>query len=283
MDEMYYGTRNSNEAMIKLQEKRNAAGKTMLFILFGALLILIPPIGLIMIFYGCSRMNKLRAEMRALYKDAFVREPLENNFENVLYEPNGGYSYDVIESFRICEMGNRHWSEDFVNATYAGVNFQIAEVNVREVDERDDHTSSTTYFEGRMMVFYFPNKLVNSVSVFSRKFKHRALSRREEKDTKVELESARFNKEFDVYSPYEHDAFYLLTPHFMERLEFLGSKYESIAMTVYGNRVVLAFNEPGKNVFDANVEIGKLDIEQEMAKVQSEIDDIKMFIATILG
>ena len=54
-------------------------------------------------------------------------------------------------------------------------------------------------------------------------------------------------------------------------------------MTVYGNRVVLAFNEPGKNVFDANVEIGKLDIEQEMAKVQSEIDDIKMFIATILG
>ena len=89
MSEMYYGVRNSNEAMIKLQEKRNAAGKTMLFILFGALLILIPPIGLIMIFYGCSRMNKLRAEMRALYKDAFVREPLENNFENVLYEPNG--------------------------------------------------------------------------------------------------------------------------------------------------------------------------------------------------
>jgi len=126
--------------------------------------------------------------MRELYKDAFVREPLENNFENVLYEPNGGYSDEDIESFGICSMGNRRWSEDYINASYAGVNFQIAEVKVREVHESEERSSSTTYFEGRMMVFYFPHKLVSAVSVFSRKFKYRALSRREEKETKVQSE-----------------------------------------------------------------------------------------------
>ena len=54
-------------------------------------------------------------------------------------------------------------------------------------------------------------------------------------------------------------------------------------MKVFGNTVVLAFNEPGKNVFDAEIEVGKLDLDKEMAKVQGEIDDIKMFITMILN
>ena len=81
----------------------------------------------------------------------------------------------------------------------------------------------------------------------------------------------------------QQDAFYLITPHFMERLHILAGKYESIAVNVVGNRVVLGFNEPNVNVFDANIDVGKLDIEKEMAKVQGEIDDIKVLIAVILN
>ena len=107
--------------------------------------------------------------------------------------------------------------------------------------------------------------------------------RAEAKDTKIELEDMQFNNIFDVYSPVQQDAVYLITPHMMERMQVLAGKYESIAMKVVGNRVVLAFNEPGKNVFDQNIDVGKLDIDQEMAKVQGEIDDIKIFISTILN
>ena len=92
-----------------------------------------------------------------------------------------------------------------------------------------------------------------------------------------------FNNDFDVYSETQQDAFYLITPHFMERLQFLAGRYESIAMHVVGKRVFLGFNEPGKKIFDANIEVGKLDIDQEMSKVQAEIDDIKTFITMILN
>ena len=276
-------TRTSNEAMQKLQEKRDKTTKTMLWMLFCVFLLIIPPVGIIAILLVVWRVNKLRAEMKGLYKDAFVREPLANNFQNVVYEPNKGFTDENIKSFQICEWGNRYWSEDYIHATYAGVAFEIAEVNVRDVDTSSDSNRSETYFEGRMMVFNFPNKLVNAVTVFSRKFKHRAMSRAEAKDTKVELEDMQFNNVFDVYSPVQQDAFYLITPHMMERMQVLAGKYESIAMKVVGNRVVLAFNEPGKNVFDQNIDVGKLDIDQEMAKVQGEIDDIKIFISTILN
>lgn len=275
--------RTSNEAITKLQKKRNAVGKTMLFIVFGAFFLVFPPVGIALILFGCHRVNKLRAEMKNLYKDAFVREPLTNNFENVVYEPSGGFLKENIESFRLCEMGNRYWSEDYIRATYMGVDFEVAEVNVREVHESSDSSSSETYFQGRMMVFNFPNKLVDFVSVYSRKFDHRAITKREAKDYKVELESVQFNKDFDVYSTVQQDAFYLITPHFMERLQLLAGKYESIAMNVVGSRVFLGFNEPDVNVFDANIEVGKLDIDQEMAKVQGEIDDIKVLISVILN
>lgn len=275
--------RTSNEAMIKLQEKRNKVGRTFIFMAFAAFLLIIPPVGIAVLLFAVWRVQKLRREMKELYKDAFVKEPLMNNFENVHYEPNGGFLRENIEAFQLCEMGNSFWSEDYIQATYRGVNFEVAEVNMREVDKSSDSNRVETYFEGRMMVFHFPNKLVSSVSVFSRKFKHRPLSRREAKETKVELEMVQFNNDFDVYSETQQDAFYLITPHFMERLQFLAGRYESIAMHVVGNRVFLGFNEPGKKIFDANIEVGKLDIDQEMAKVQAEIDDIKTFITMILN
>ncbi len=276
-------TRTSNEAMIRLQEKRNATGKTMLLMLLGAFLLIIPPVGIIVLLIGCRKVMNNRKEMKDLYKDAFVREPLNNNFDNVLYEPNNGFFEENVRNFGICRMGNRFWSEDYIRAMYAGVEFEVAEVNVRDVDNSGDSSHSTTYFEGRMMVFNFPNKLVSTVSVFSKKFKYRAISRNEEKENRVEFEDVQFNKDFDVFSPSQMDAFYLITPHMMERLQVLAGKYESIAMNVVGNRVMLAFNEPGKNVFDQNIDVGQLNIEEEMSKVQGEIDDIKVLISLILN
>ena len=275
--------RTSTEAIDRLQKKRDALTKNMLWLALGAFLLIIPPVGIIVILFLVNRSMRIRSEMRGLYKDAFVREPLANNFENVHYEPNGGFLKENIESFQLCEMGNSFWSEDYIQASYQGVTFEVAEVHVTEVDHSSDRDRSETYFEGRMLVFHFPNKLVSSVSLFSKKFKHRAIQKKEAKETRVELEMVQFNQEFDVYSETQQDAFYLITPHFMERLQFLAGKYESIAMRVVGNRVFLGFNEPGKNVFDANIDVGKLDIDQEMAKVQGEIDDIKTLITMILN
>ena len=173
--------RYSNEAMRKLQEKRNAVGRTILFLLFGVFLLIIPPVGIVVLLIGCNRVSKLRNEMKGLYKDAFVRESLNNNFDNVFYDPSGGFSEENVKNFQLCMMGNRFHSEDYIHASYAGVEFEIAEVKVMEVRERENSCDSDTYFEGRMMVFYFPNKLVNFVSAFSKKFEHRAISRNDAK------------------------------------------------------------------------------------------------------
>ena len=274
---------SSGDAVARLQEKRNEVAKAMKFVFIGVPCLMIPPLGIALILIGATKVSKAQKELKGLYKDAFVREPLARNFQNVIYEPGNGYSKEAVQDFQLCEMGNRLYSEDYIRATYAGVNFEVAEVKVMYVDNSDKSNYSSTYFEGRMLLFYFPDKLVSSVLVYSRKFKHRAISHKEVKHDQVELEGTRFNKEFDVYSPVPHDVFYLLTPQVMERLQALADRYESIAMRVVGNIVMLAFNQPGVDAFDSKVSIGNVDVDAEMAKVQVEIDDIKAFISLILN
>ena len=72
-------------------------------------------------------------------------------------------------------MGNTFYSEDYIRANYQGVDFEMAQVSVREVDNSDNKTTSVTYFDGRMLVFDFPDKIVSSVLIYSNKFKNRAL------------------------------------------------------------------------------------------------------------
>lgn len=280
LNENNYGT---SDALRRLEEQRTQVAKSMRLVMIGAFCLLIPPIGLAVIFFAYSKLKKAQDEMKVLYKEAFVREPLEKNFEDVIYEPSNGFTREVVQNCQLCRMGNRFYSEDYIRASYMGVPFEMADVNVWDVDKSDDKTYTTTYFKGRMIFLNFPDKVVSSVMLYSKSFKYRGISKKDSKQLKVELEGVQFNNEFDVFSPVPHDAFYLLTPQVMERLQKLDSQYQSIAINVVGNSVVLAFNEPDNNAFDSKTTIGNVNVDEEMAKVQSDIDDIKLFISAILN
>jgi len=59
-------------------------------------------------------------------------------------------------------------------------------------------------------------------------------------------------------------------------------KYDSIALCFEYNKVIVAFNENGKhNAFDGSMINEKLRYSEEIAKVQSDIDDLKYIIETI--
>ncbi len=69
------------------------------------------------------------------------------------------------------------------------------------------------------------------------------------------MESESFNEKFEVKSDDEVESRYLVTPSFMERLEFLQVAYESerIQVSFYEDNVIISITT-GKNLF----EIGNL-------------------------
>ena len=243
--------------------------------------ILFPIVGIVLFIYCMSKLKPYTEEYKRLYKQIFVEEPIRSNFENVFYDWKTGFGENVVRSYCLCDMGNRFSSEDYIRASYHGINFGISDVYVAQHTSTGKSSHTTIYFKGRMMIFDFPEKLVTSVRIYSKNFRYRAGGFFANRNSKVEMESVNFNKDFDVMTSNDHDAFYLLTPHFMEKLYQLERKHNSIAVHISGNKVIIGFNEPNNNAFDASSMTKELSYPEEMNKIQSDIDDIKDIIDTI--
>ena len=224
-----------------------------------------------------------RKKFKETYKAVFVDKQLRNNFQNVVYDWKSGFYENAVKSFGLCAMGNRFSSEDYLRADFAGVPFESADVTVQQVTSTGKSTHVTTYFKGRMLVFDFPSKFVNSVQIFTDTFRYRGKPLVNVRPQKVEMEGVEFNKQFDIFALSPHDAFYLLTPQFMEDMMALSSRYRSMAVHVAGNKVFVGFNEPFHNAFDADSMFNKISYPDEMQAIQRDIDDIKNFITIIRG
>ncbi len=217
---------------------------------------------------------------KKIYKDLFVEEPLQRNFDDVFYAWRSGFSLDEMNSFGLCRNGNKIASEDYIRAGYKGINFEMADVCLKDIT-KSGKSGEDIMFNGRMLVFDYPGKKVGTTRIYSDAFYY--LPKDDiTKNNKVEMESDKFNQIFRVYAENPHDAFYLLTPHFMETLLRLQKKYANIGIRFCGNKVVVGLNDRGgKDSFDKSDWTNKVIYPEEMARIQGDIDDIKTIIDTI--
>ena len=281
MSEIGASYSNMGDAIAQYERKRKIL--ILGYAMFGLSMVffMIPLITIIGAIIAVIIIIRQTKDLKAIYKDLFVKGALEKNFQNVFYDPTQGFTKENVAGYLLCDMGNRFYSEDYIRAVYEGVPFEMSDVTIQYHTSDGENSSTTTYFKGRMMVFNLQTNITELVRVYSEKFRYRAIRRKDAKNDLVELESIQFNDTFDVYTKRAHDAFYLLTPHFMERLQSLAYKYSSIGMSVIGNKIVFAFNEPNNDAFDAKNTIKKIDYPQEIAKIQADINDIKIIISTI--
>ena len=275
-----------HEKMQKLDAIRSRASMGVILICIGVLCFLVPLfinnmifswIGIGMMVGGIIYTKGTREEYQKLYKQIFAEEPLRANFDNVYYAWKNGFSEPTVRSFQLCAMGNRFKSEDYLRASYRGVNFEMSDVTVEYHTSNGKSSHTTTYFRGRMFAFDFPEMLSSSTRIYSERFKYPG-PQNTRKENKVELESVQFNKDFNVYSSSPHEAFYLLTPQYMEYLDSLLRTYPEIAIHFVGNKLYLAINEPNKDVFDKTDWMKEASYPEEMEKVQRDIDEIKRVI-----
>lgn len=168
-----------------------------------------------------SRFNKE-------YKSVFVLSTLKNNFENLTYDFEDGFSEEQIRKTRMFDTGDRFTSNDYISGSYKNIKFEQADVHIEERYEDTDKDGNKkvrweTVFEGRIMIFDFNKNFMANMLTISSRFPMNALLRNG-KLSRVKMEDTEFNKQFSVYSDLEHDAFYILTPHFMERMKKIYSE-----------------------------------------------------------
>lgn len=225
-----------------------------------------------------------RKQYAAAYKKEIVQAVLERFFDDLTMETDGGFREDWVSAQHFIPTGNRFSSDDLICGSYRGCPFRRSDVCTQQVTSTGKTTTVTTLFEGPWMIFQFPKEFTHYLLVREKEF----LANGKPGGwfsglhaEKIRMESEPFNAKFEVYAENEHEAFYLLTPHFMEKLEqaeqeikgrmyygFIGSEFH-VAVDNHEN----SFEPP---VFSAVTESDLKDIEHQARLIGELIEVLQL-------
>ena len=185
--------------------------------------------------------SKNKREYTRLFKENVIGALVGNFYEDLRYEPAGSISRNVYNEGRYNEYYNRYKSEDYIEGKIDNKYFiEMAEVKTeKEETERDSdgNTRTTTYtvFHGLFAKVQMDKSLQTSLQI------------RDNWDTsrgeRVRMDSAMFEKYFDVASDNKIITMQILTHDVMEMLmDFRNNSKIKFDISIYGTQMYLRFN-----------------------------------------
>lgn len=225
---------------------------------------------------------KQSGNYRCAVKETIVKAVLVKTFADVYFNAKEGFSRDFIRSTELVPMGNRYYTNDFLSGTYKTVKFRQADVHIQQHTQSGKTSSTVTLFKGRWLVYTFNKRFTGFLQIRSNENRLFGNSKplrwfSERPDThKIKLENEQFNERFKIYASDEQEAFYILTPHFMEKLIELDDSLEgNLVVGFIDNEVHIALYN-NRDAFEPSI-FRPLD-ETYYQEIQHDIDLIKMVI-----
>jgi len=223
--------------------------------------------------YASINQKKIK-DISNRFKKVYVTEEMKKVFPASTYIYNHGFSEEEVMKSGLLYNRDRYKSEDMISGNFEGVNFRSSDVEQKEVRRSGKHTTVVTVFQGRFYEFDFPKQFKANLLLLQ-PFNFRPFSGLK----KIKMESIKFNSELKVYAGSEHEAFYILTPNFMEKLLFLDNKYlDKISFSFLDNKLSMAIDSR-KDYFD--IKPFRTVNKTIVSEYREELNDIKEFIKVL--
>lgn len=215
------------------------------------------------------------------FKSSCVLNSLKSIFSDVKYNPNKGFSKEFIKNVGMLDTGDSFKSEDYISGKYKNIGFEQSDIHIQEVHEEKDSDGNVervweTTFLGRVMIFDFNKKFKANLQVASRGFDAGAFA---SAGSIVKLEDVVFNKDFIVYAQDEHEAFYILTPQFMEKIKNITDKLGCGIMFCFSDSKLHIAVDNNYDSFECNI-LKPLD---ENKVQESILEDIRLITDFVDG
>ncbi len=180
------------------------------------ILIFIIPIGIVLsIVFTNSRTSKFKS----LYKRIIILEIFKKLFSQYTYNPEQGFSYELIKKLDLFEKADRYISSDYIHAEYQNIEMQMSDIDLTKIVRRGKHSKRITIFKGQWYIFNFNKQFKSEVQILDSSFiytnRHDFF---DSKFNKIETENVEFNKNYFVFTKNDFEAFYILTPQIIEKL-----------------------------------------------------------------
>ena len=291
-----------NEQGTNLEELRERAVKHMLIILSASLLIaltvvyllsirigLIPPVFFLLVFVGggsfailgyATGYFKKAKEFKTRYKKMFVEGPFQEAFGKVYCDLKNGIGKDIIDATDLIRLGNRYYTNDYIKGSYKNVEFERADIKIQHHSSNGKTSSTVTFFNGRWLILEFNKNFHFDLQIIGKGFSYTQknnsfFTSEKHRRRKVEMEDISFNELFNVYAQDEHEAFYILTPQFMDTLKGMYNTMDGNFMLGFiDNKLHVAIHTKT----DAMEPSLFRSVKDNLGEVQREIDIIMYII-----
>ncbi|MEW9124291.1 MAG: DUF3137 domain-containing protein [Thermotaleaceae bacterium] len=288
--------------LYELKTKKKRMGLIALLCLIAVIVFLLMAEVILFIFallgvivFGMKSMGANR-EIKQIVKINTVEEVIKEVFDDCIYNPygsvdrtrirdsgliddwdSGGDSYDTETHFKF--VGN-----DYISGKYKGHQIELCDVNVTkitkkiEVDEegkREEREEQENSFKGIWMTCKLEKFLPAEVRI--REKKERALlfknivGKYTWVKSDVETENHAFNEQFQILTNDVHYTFYVLTPHFMERILSVDKKSGGQTLLCFRGEWVHIAVHSGKDFFEIKKGSEIKDIQALRLRIQNEI------------
>lgn len=231
------------------REKEKATNyKIIAFIMIGiSVICLVSRLFFITIFMFAMAMimlfisSKIKSKVMKHYKNDYIKPLLDKYFDDTIFVVEEGLSEDEVKKSALFPMGNRYHSNDLVKGNYKGIPFRMSDVVIKQVTSNGKTTTTTEYFRGKWIIAKFEKSIEGYVKVRERDFFGGDGTSIFSNTKKIETESIEFNKLFSIRTVNEVEAFYILTPHFMQRLISIENQIEGdIGFAFFNNEIHIA-------------------------------------------
>lgn len=193
--------------------------------------LLAPPLGFVL--FACGMIGMFAAGRAAkpyknAYKELLVKDLLSQKFDDLRFYPDRGIEKETVESTDMMQMGNRYHANDLIEGSYRGVRFSQSDILIQHHTSNGKSSHTTTYLKGRWLIFDFNKRFLCDLQVRDKAFSYAKKSggwfSDRDQTHRLKTESVAFNDQFAVYAENDTEAYYILTPHFMEALMKLKAR-----------------------------------------------------------
>jgi len=226
--------------------------------------------------------SKTITDYKTKVKNMIVSDMLKKEFENISYNAKEGFSREFIADTELVSMGNIYSSNDLISGSYRNVAFKQADVHIQQHTQSGKTSTTVTLFKGRWLIYTFNKRFTgflqirsNENHLFGNSKPLRWFSDRQN-TSRIKLENETFNQRFNIYASDEHEAYYILTPHFMEKLIKLDDSLEgNLVVGFIDNEVHIALYN-NKDAFEPSI-FRPID-DEYYQEVQDDIELIKLIV-----
>lgn len=213
------------------------------------------------------------------YKEIFVETELKQTFDHLIYRPFDGISETVIKNTDMMKMSDIYESNDYIEADYNGVHFKQSDVSIKQKVK----SSTITLFKGRWMIFDFNKEFKTNMQIIHKGFSNSAnpnntiFNRPDLKYETIKVENEKFNDTYIIRTQDEHNTYYILTPHLMEKMLQITSEMGRQMMFCFIDNQLHIAIYTGTDSFE-NSAFHKLDPQKEKESILKDIALITSFV-----